>query len=71
MLAHPIEDSDWQDLTPQDVAAEWKWDGIRTQLAARGGDVRLFSRTGDDISHTFPEIVAAFRDITLSPTGSC
>ena len=60
MLAHPIEDSDWQSFAPGDVAAEWKWDGIRVQLSARPGDVRLFSRAGDDASGAFPDIVQAF-----------
>ena len=39
---------------------EWKWDGIRVQIAAIAGDMRLFSRTGDDISRAFPEIASAF-----------
>ncbi len=60
MLAHPIEDEDWPKLQPEDFSAEWKWDGIRVQIAANGGEVRLFSRQGDDISPAFPEIGAAF-----------
>jgi DNA ligase 1 len=60
MLAHPIEDEDWPKLSPQDFAAEWKWDGIRVQVSARGGEVRVFSRQGDDISAAFPDIHAAF-----------
>jgi DNA ligase-1 len=60
MLAHPIEDDDWPRLLPEDFVAEWKWDGIRVQVAARGSDVRMFSRQGDDISAAFPEIRAAF-----------
>ena len=60
MLAHPIEEDDWPRLLPEDFVAEWKWDGIRVQVAARGGDVRMFSRQGDDISGAFPEIRAAF-----------
>jgi DNA ligase 1 len=60
MLAHPIEEDDWPRLLPEDFVAEWKWDGIRVQVAARGGDVRMFSRQGDDISGAFPEISAAF-----------
>ncbi len=60
MLAHPIEDEDWPKLAAQDFAAEWKWDGIRVQIAARGNDVRMFSRQGDDISVAFPEIHSAF-----------
>ncbi len=60
MLAHPIEDEDWPRLEPADLLAEWKWDGIRVQVAAIAGEMRLFSRTGDDISSTFPEIMSAF-----------
>jgi DNA ligase 1 len=61
MLAHPIEEEDWPRLSAEDFAAEWKWDGIRVQIAARGGDVRMFSRQGDDISGAFPEIRSAFQ----------
>ncbi|WP_037498461.1 cisplatin damage response ATP-dependent DNA ligase [Sphingomonas jaspsi] len=57
MLAHPLEDAT-VDLA--DYAAEWKWDGIRIQLVHAGGQTRLFSRTGDDISDSFPDIAAAF-----------
>jgi DNA ligase 1 len=61
MLAHPIEEEDWPRLSPDDFAAEWKWDGIRVQVAARGGEVKMFSRQGDDISGAFPEIRSAFQ----------
>ncbi len=57
MLAHPLEDDAIETLGPTDFLAEWKWDGIRVQVAARAGDVRLYSRTGDDISGGFPDIV--------------
>lgn len=60
MLAHPIEDEDWPHLSPRDYLAEWKWDGIRVQIAARAGRVRIFSRQGDDISPAFPDIAQAF-----------
>ena len=39
--------------------AEWKWDGIRVQLVARGGERKIYSRTGDEIGGAFPDIVAA------------
>ena len=57
MLAHPIEETR---VSLDDYAAEWKWDGIRIQLVHAGGDTRLYSRTGDDISGSFPDVAAAF-----------
>ncbi|MDB5737231.1 MAG: ATP-dependent ligase [Sphingomonas bacterium] len=57
MLAHPLEDGT-VDLA--DYAAEWKWDGIRVQIVSIAGAVRLFSRAGDDITASFPDIAAAF-----------
>jgi DNA ligase-1 len=43
-----------------DFAAEWKWDGIRVQLVHVGGQTRLYSRAGDDITGSFPEVAEAF-----------
>ncbi|MGF1605390.1 MAG: cisplatin damage response ATP-dependent DNA ligase [Rhodothalassiaceae bacterium] len=57
MLAHPLEDADPMD--PAQFLVEWKWDGIRVQLVAQAGAVRLYSRTGDDISAAFPDLVEA------------
>lgn len=57
MLAHPLEDADIAALDASAYRAEWKWDGIRVQLAAAGGEVRLYSRTGDDVGRAFPEVV--------------
>ena len=59
MLANPVEDADLTKLDPADYAAEWKWDGIRIQAVSEGGVRRLYTRTGDDISHTFPDVLAA------------
>ncbi|MDF1736584.1 MAG: cisplatin damage response ATP-dependent DNA ligase [Minwuia sp.] len=59
MLAHPLEMDDRSRLDLSDYRAEWKWDGIRVQLALRGGQGRLFSRTGDDISGAFPDLMQA------------
>ncbi|MXO60527.1 cisplatin damage response ATP-dependent DNA ligase [Altererythrobacter salegens] len=56
MLAHPLEDTV---VNLVDFVAEWKWDGIRVQLVHAGGETRLFSRGGDDITATFPEMTAA------------
>ncbi len=60
MLAHAIDDSDFASLTPTDFTAEWKWDGIRIQAVVGLDDrgkrvVRLYSRTGEEMSHSFPD----------------
>ncbi len=57
MLAHPLEDLR---LSMDEYAAEWKWDGIRVQLVRAGGETRLYSRAGDDITRSFPDVAAAF-----------
>ena len=60
MLAHPLEDTQ---IDLAGYVAEWKWDGIRMQLVhvdnGAGGETRLYSRTGDDISGSFPEMAEA------------
>ena len=56
MLAHPLEETA---VDMADYAAEWKWDGIRVQLVHAGGETRVYSRSGDDISATFPEMLGA------------
>src|SRR6201986_2872548 len=61
MLAHAIEDADFPNLDAADYIAEWKWDGIRVQAVAgrdaRGHlQVRLYSRTGEDITKSFPDL---------------
>ena len=40
-------------------SAEWKWDGIRSQLIKRHGQVFLWSRGEELISERFPELVEA------------
>ena len=59
MLSNPVEDSDFDKLDPRDFAAEWKWDGIRVQLVLGRNGASLFSRTGDDIAASFPDVVEA------------
>jgi DNA ligase-1 len=66
MLSHAIEDSDFAALDPAEFTAEWKWDGIRVQAVAAprpdGGFVtKLYSRTGEDISASFPDLAEALR----------
>jgi len=64
MLAQPEED-------PNDIFAELgsgvyaddKYDGIRAQIHRNGHQVRIYSRTLDDVTHRFPELEAAARDL--------
>ena len=65
MLSHAIEEADFAALDPVEFLAEWKWDGIRVQaVSGRHPDgravARLFSRTGEDISASFPDLADAF-----------
>lgn len=60
MLAQAIDEAvDFTRLDPADHAAEWKWDGIRIQAVSERGQRRLYTRTGDDISHAFPDVLEA------------
>lgn len=59
MLAHPLDEAELDDLNPAEFRAEWKWDGIRVQFVSIGGERKLFSRTGEDIGRSFPELIAA------------
>ena len=61
MLAHPLEETDQAKFDLSDFQIEWKWDGARVQLVSADDGVRLFSRSGDDISHAFPEMVKPMR----------
>jgi DNA ligase-1 len=57
MLSTPTDLDQLSALDPADFAAEWKWDGIRIQAVSDGGTRRLYSRTGEDISTAFPDVV--------------
>jgi DNA ligase 1 len=66
MLAHAVEETDFAALAASDYMAEWKWDGIRVQAVSgrdEHGDIvaRLYSRTGEDISKSFPDLLEALR----------
>ena len=58
MLAHPLEAPDLAALDAPAYRAEWKWDGIRVQVVATDVGRRVYSRGAEDVSHTFPEVVA-------------
>ena len=63
MLAHAVDEAkDFAALDAAQFSAEWKWDGIRVQAITgfeRDGRPaqRLYSRSGDDISSSFPDLM--------------
>ncbi len=62
MLSNPIdEEKDLKVLNPSDHVAEWKWDGIRVQLVIAPSENQMFSRTGENIAHTFPDLMVTLR----------
>jgi DNA ligase-1 len=66
MLSHPLEEEDFEKLDAPSFLAEWKWDGIRLQaVAGRATDgrmvKRIYSRTGEDASKAFPDLVEALQ----------
>jgi DNA ligase 1 len=61
MLAQPAEDIDDAMARIGMAALEWKLDGARVQVHKDGDDVRIFSRTGNDVTVAAPEIVSIVR----------
>jgi DNA ligase-1 len=64
MLSHPVEDADFEKFDASEFVGEWKWDGIRLQASAGRSDDgrhvrRIYSRTGEDISMAFPDLLEA------------
>ncbi len=65
MLSNPIDEAkDFSNMKPEEYQAEWKWDGIRVQLVLGEDEQRIFSRTGEDITKSFPDLAD-----TLKGTG--
>jgi DNA ligase-1 len=63
MLAHPIKETELAEINLDEFQVELKWDGIRVQVVKSHGKVVLYTRTGDDINGTFPDLVTAVEDI--------
>ena len=59
MLSTPVDLDQLRAFDPADYIAEWKWDGIRVQAINDGGVRRLYSRTGEDIGGSFPDVIEA------------
>lgn len=64
MLATPVTyGSDYRDLREGVWIAEEKFDGIRAQIHKKNGEVRIFSRTLNDVTHSYPEIARALAEM--------
>jgi DNA ligase-1 len=59
MLASPVESAEDALSYFLNAVVEDKYDGIRAQAHIGGGEVRIFSRTRDEITESFPELPAA------------
>jgi DNA ligase-1 len=59
MLASPVESAEQALSYFQDASVEDKYDGIRAQVHIGQGEVRIFSRTRDEITEAFPELPVA------------
>ena len=62
MLASPAASAEEALSYFENALVEDKYDGIRAQAHCSGGEVRLFSRTRDDITESFPELPEALAD---------
>jgi DNA ligase-1 len=64
MLAQPEEDpAEIVAALGEGAIADDKYDGIRAQIHSDGESVRIYSRTLDDITHRFPELEIAARQL--------
>lgn len=56
LLAHPLDDGPEALGPPEAWQVEWKWDGIRAQLLHRSGELLIWSRGEELVTHQFPEL---------------
>ncbi|HTS37748.1 MAG TPA: ATP-dependent DNA ligase [Candidatus Solibacter sp.] len=63
MLASPVDSAEQALSYFTDASIEDKYDGIRAQAHISEGEVRIFSRTRDEITESFPELPGAFASL--------
>jgi DNA ligase-1 len=64
MLATPAADlTDVARTMPEQFLVEDKFDGIRAQAHVQGERVAIYSRTMDEITHRFPELIEPLRSL--------
>src|SRR6185295_14056171 len=66
MLATPAADlADIARTMPEQFFVEDKFDGIRAQAHTKDGRVAIYSRTMDEITHRFPELVVPLKQLDV------
>ena len=63
MLASPASDAEEAFQYFEHAQVEDKYDGIRAQAHCGGGQVRIFSRTLDEVTPSFPELVGGLSEL--------
>jgi ATP-dependent DNA ligase I len=66
MLASPVESPEEALSYFQNAAVEDKYDGIRAQAHFSRGEVRIYSRTRDEITESFPELAPALAGLAFA-----
>ena len=67
MLATPAADlTDVARTMPEEFLVEDKFDGIRAQVHVESGRVAIYSRTMDEITHRFPELIGPLESLKTS-----
>jgi DNA ligase-1 len=65
MLATPAADlTDVARTMPEEFLVEDKFDGIRAQAHVESGRVAIYSRTMDEVTHRFPELIEPLRSLS-------
>ncbi len=66
MLASPINlEKDIKILKPEKYLIEYKWDGIRVQLSCENYITKIYTRSGENITGTFPEINLFLKELII------
>jgi DNA ligase-1 len=64
MLASPAESAEEALSYFENALVEDKYDGVRAQAHCSSGEIRIFSRTRDEITESFPELPDALAGLT-------
>ena len=66
MLANSIDlKKDLNKINLNEYLAEYKWDGIRVQIVCKESKTKIYTRTGEDITYSFPEIILDFKELVV------